>query len=95
MGAVGWDTPQTLPIRLFASAVCNTRLHKRSVNRVLSVIESLVYSLAAILQILALRFASQPFKFNPHSCGRRALCEQCFAMLPAAILFDETFYRII
>ncbi len=24
----------------FASAVCNTRLHKRSVNRVLSVIEA-------------------------------------------------------
>lgn len=79
----------------FTSAVCNTRLRKRSVNRVLSVIVAWLDSLAAILQTLALRFASQPFKFSLHSYVRRALCGQCFAMLPAAILFDETFYRII
>jgi len=47
-GAVGWDTPQTLPIRLFASAVCNTRLRERSVNRVLSVIEAWFNDLATI-----------------------------------------------
>ena len=36
----------------FASAVCNTRLHKRSVNRVLSVIGAWFDGLAAILQTL-------------------------------------------
>ena len=36
----------------FASAVCNTRLRERSVNRVLSVIGAWLDSLAAILQIL-------------------------------------------
>lgn len=33
----------------FTSAVCNTRLRERSVNRVLSVIEAWLDSLAAIL----------------------------------------------
>lgn len=39
---------QTPPIRLFASAVCNTRLRERSVNRVLSVIEAWFNDLTTI-----------------------------------------------
>lgn len=49
MGAVGWDTPPNASDQaFFTSAVCNTHLRKRSVNRVLSVIEAWFNDLAAI-----------------------------------------------
>lgn len=45
-------TAKRLRSGFFASAVCNTHLCERSVNRALSVIEAWLDDLAAILQIL-------------------------------------------